>query len=154
LEHPWSKLVRLFINLEGAGAGGRAALFRTTSPRLTAAFSAAAHPHGSVLFSDIFASGAVRSSTDFQIYDAAEMAGIDYAFYTGRHKYHTVYDSISSLKGTQALWGMMENVHGAAISVAHDTRPEDDKSLKVVYFDSEYKLRPMRILNDKPLSLR
>ena len=128
----------MFINLEGAGAGGRAALFRSTSPRLTAAFSAAAHPHGSVLFSDIFASGAVNSITDFQIYGAAGMAGVDYAFYTGRHKYHTVQDSVPSLRGKKALWSMMENVHGAAMSAAHDTRPEDDKSLKVVYFDSKY----------------
>jgi Zn-dependent M28 family amino/carboxypeptidase len=143
----------MFINLEGAGAGGRAALFRSTSPRLTAAFSAAAHPHGSVLFSDIFASGAVRSITDFQIYDAAGMTGVDYAFYTGRHKYHTVYDSIPSLRGNKALWGMMENVHGAAVSVAHDTRPEDDESLKVVYFDSKCNF-VHRPINDKPLSLR
>lgn len=139
MEHPWSKLVRFFINLEGAGAGGRAALFRTTSPHLTAAFSAAAHPHGSVLFSDVFASGAVRSGTDFQIYDAAGMVGVDYAFYTGRHKYHTVYDSVPSLKGNKALWGMMENIHGAALSIAHDTRPEDDKTSRVVYFDSRCK---------------
>jgi len=127
----------MFINLEGAGAGGRPALFRSTSLRLTEAFSAAAHPHGSVLFSDVFASGAVRSITDFQIYRAAGMVGVDYAFYTGRHKYHTVYDSVPSLRGKKALWGMMENIHGAAVSVAHDTRPGDDKSSKAVYFDSK-----------------
>ena len=127
----------MFINLDGAGAGGRAALFRSTSPRLTEAFSSAAHPHGSVLFSDIFASGAVRSTTDFDIYDAAGMAGVDYAFYTGRQKYHTVYDSIPALRGNKSLWGMMENLHGVAVSVAHDTGPEDDKGSKVVYFDSK-----------------
>lgn len=137
LEHSWSKHTHIFINLEGAGAGGRPALFRSTSPRLTGAFSAAAHPHGSVLFSDLFASGAVRSITDFQIYGAAGMTGVDYAFYTGRQKYHTVYDSVPALRGNKSLWGMMENLHGVAVSVAHDTRPDDNKDLKVVYFDSK-----------------
>jgi len=65
------------------------------------------------------------------------MDGLDFAFYRGRSKYHTKYDSIPGMAGGKnALWAMMESVRGAGDtlvnSVDQDNGPNDEKA---VYFD-------------------
>ncbi|KAI0311189.1 hypothetical protein OF83DRAFT_1069216 [Amylostereum chailletii] len=72
LAHPWSNLTSTFINFEGAGAGGRPLLFRTTSLPILNAFTHAhiPHPHADALSADAFAQGVIRSETDYAVYSS------------------------------------------------------------------------------------
>ncbi|KAG8980896.1 hypothetical protein FRB90_007418, partial [Tulasnella sp. 427] len=107
LEHPWAQLVSVFLNLEGAGNGGRPLLFRTSTTGVTKAFRSVRAPHGTVLSADAFKRRVVRSGTDFEVYDKAGMKGLDLAFYRKRARYHTKYDSVPALEGKGSLWAMM-----------------------------------------------
>ncbi|KAF8595588.1 Zn-dependent exopeptidase [Ceratobasidium sp. AG-I] len=134
LDHPWSKLPATFLNLEGAGNGGRPMLFRTSSLGVTSAFRAVSRPHGSTLSSDAFKRKLIRSGTDFSVYEAAGMRGLDLAFYRQRSRYHTKYDSVSWLGNKASLWLMMENALEAGNALV--SSPEvSDKNTDAVYFD-------------------
>ncbi|KAG8834684.1 hypothetical protein FRC17_007769 [Serendipita sp. 399] len=135
LQHPWFKLVSSFVNAEGAGAGGRPNLFRSSSAQITYAFRSAAHPHGSSLFSDAFRLGLVRSTTDYDVYTRAGVPGVDYAFYMGRQKYHTLDDTVSSLRDRSPLWIMMENLHNVVQILANQTDAGISDDTRFVYFD-------------------
>ncbi|THH09454.1 hypothetical protein EW145_g2012 [Phellinidium pouzarii] len=135
LEHPWSKLTKDFINLEGAGAGGRPLLLRATSTRIARAWRQVPHPHGLVISADAFARGAIRSSTDYSVYTAAGLGGLDFSFYRQRSKYHTRDDSIPSLGGKSALWNMMESTLLAGLAIVNDEGTEADYKSLPVYFD-------------------
>lgn len=138
LHHPWSKLVQSFVNIEGAGAGGRPNQFRSSSSEITSAFGSAAHPHGSSLFSDAFSMGLIRSHTNYDVYTAAGMLGVDYAFYSRRQRYHTMDDTTTSLRDRRPLWAMMENLHDVAKTLIHQSDSKvADKSL-FVYFDGQF----------------
>ncbi|PVF98565.1 Zn-dependent exopeptidase [Serendipita vermifera] len=135
LHHPWFKLVRSFINLEGAGCGGRPNLFRATSPQITRAFASTTHPHGSSLASDAFSLGLIRSATDFSIYQDAGIAGADYAFYMRRQKYHTMEDNIPNLRNRRSLWSMMENLYYVVETIASQPDSQESDATRFVYFD-------------------
>ncbi|KIM32383.1 hypothetical protein M408DRAFT_218052 [Serendipita vermifera MAFF 305830] len=135
LHHPWSKLVQSFVNAEGAGAGGRPNLFRSSSPEITSAFGSAPHPHGSSLFSDAFKLGLVRSRTDYDVYTAAGLPGVDYAFYTGRQKYHTMEDTVTNIRDRRPLWLMMENLNSLVKSLAYRSDSQATDKSGFVYFD-------------------
>ncbi|KAG9008291.1 hypothetical protein FRB94_013453 [Tulasnella sp. JGI-2019a] len=136
LEHPWSALPTVFLNLEGAGSAGRPQLFRTSATDVTKAFRSARHPHGNVVSSDGFKSGLVRSGTDYQIYTKAGLEGLDLAFYRKRSRYHTKYDSVSGLGGRSSLWAMMEASVGSGKALVDlvDAKGKDSGA-EVVYFD-------------------
>ncbi|KAG8872471.1 hypothetical protein FRB98_009577, partial [Tulasnella sp. 332] len=136
LEHPWSALPTVFLNLEGAGSGGRPQLFRTSGTDVTKAFRSARHPHGNVVTADGFKAGLVRSGTDFQIYTKAGMEGLDLAFYRMRSKYHTKYDSVANLGGRDSLWAMMEASLGSGKALVDlvDAKGKDSGA-EVIYFD-------------------
>ncbi|KAH9485854.1 Vacuolar membrane protease [Psilocybe cubensis] len=133
LEHPWSKETDTFLNLEGAAAGGRPILFRATSMTPVRAFrnmKLIPHPHANVLSSDAFARGIIRSWTDFSIYSGpgptAGMKGLDLAFYKGRSRYHSKYDSVQhTVGGIKSLWSMLEVARGVAVGLLNV--PFDDK---------------------------
>lgn len=109
-------------------------LFRTSSTSVTRAFVDVPHPHGSVLSSDAFARGLIRSGTDFSVYVTEGLKGLDLAFYRRRSLYHTKDDSVPSLGGTDALWIMMESslISGIALTENIDVIDIDDPP---VYFD-------------------
>ncbi|KAF8205720.1 hypothetical protein K438DRAFT_520214 [Mycena galopus ATCC 62051] len=134
LKHPWSNLTDVFLNLEGAAAGGRPLLFRGTSAPALRSFHVP-HPHGNVLSADAFARGVVRSGTDYSVYTGAGMGGLDLAFYQGRSKYHTKYDAIPYTEAQErALWAMMESARASGVSLLNDDRTHDTGS-PPVYFD-------------------
>ncbi|KAG6382055.1 hypothetical protein JVT61DRAFT_692 [Boletus reticuloceps] len=123
LEHPWADISDVFLNLEGAAAGGRPAMFRATNiaPLFSWTSNHVPHPHANVIFADSFSRGVIRSATDYSVYEEAGLNGLDFAFYKGRSRYHTWYDSIPGMEGgKKALWAMMEATHGASLALAND----------------------------------
>ncbi|KAF8337945.1 uncharacterized protein EI90DRAFT_3279558 [Cantharellus anzutake] len=134
LEHPFARRIATFLNLEGAGSGGRPLLFRSSNAKVTKAFKAAPHPHGNTISDDGFKRGLVRSGTDYSVYEASGMRGLDLAFYKPRSQYHTKWDSVSNLNGAASLWAMMESALATAHALANDasTTESDEPS---VYFD-------------------
>ncbi|KAG1734465.1 hypothetical protein EDB19DRAFT_1854474 [Suillus lakei] len=142
MEHPWVNVTDTFLNLEGAAAGGRPLLFRTTSRAPLASWSTS-RPHANVITGDAFSRGVIRSGTDFSVYEQAGLEGLDFAFYRGRSRYHTKYDSIPGMTGDKsknALWAMMEGTLSSSLMLANDvkgkTRNESvGQGSQPVYFD-------------------
>lgn len=139
LQHPWSNLTDTFLNLEGASSGGRPLLFRATSTAPVRAFREkyVTHPHGNVMSSDAFARGVIRSGTDYQVYvEGRGMDGADLAFYKGRSRYHTRYDSVAFTDGgARALWAMMEAAQGVSKALLSNDAVHGSKGGSPVYFD-------------------
>ncbi|KAH8658783.1 putative zinc metalloprotease [Tricladium varicosporioides] len=106
LSHPMAKFVHTFLNLEGAGAGGRATLFRSTDTEVTRAYGRAHHPFGTVVSADGFALGFVRSETDYVVFRAEGFRGLDVAFWEPRTRYHTDEDDTKHTS-KDSLWHML-----------------------------------------------
>ncbi|KAI0827758.1 hypothetical protein BC628DRAFT_1317988 [Trametes gibbosa] len=144
-EHPWSNISLTFINLEGAASGGRPLVFRSTAygPAQFLRSKYVKHPHASIVTSEAFSTGMIRSTTDYEIYahgvkdGAVGLQGFDLAFYKNRAYYHTSRDSISGMghdKAKKALWAMLETVRGSGLGLLNDDEPGTDASPSV-YFD-------------------
>lgn len=106
-QHPISKFTHTFVNLEGAGAGGRATLFRSSDAEVTGPYARAQHPFGSVLSADGFATGLIRSQTDYVVFEGdMGLRGLDIAFMAPRARYHTDQDDARHTS-VQSLWHML-----------------------------------------------
>ncbi|KIP09032.1 hypothetical protein PHLGIDRAFT_126626 [Phlebiopsis gigantea 11061_1 CR5-6] len=142
-EHPWANLTTTFINLEGAAAGGRPILFRSSLATARAFNSKSVpHPHGNALSADAFSRGVIRSGTDYSVYaqgipgEKKGMGGVDLAFYKNRAFYHTAFDSIPGMgrdEGRKSLWAMMETTQGVGLQLLNGADAEDTSA--GVYFD-------------------
>ncbi|KAI0007371.1 peptidase family M28 family [Xylariaceae sp. FL0662B] len=98
-----------FLNLEGAGAGGRANLFRTSDVEVTNAYRGTENPFGSVIASDAFGLGAIRSNTDYIVFNGIfGLRGLDMAFYRPRARYHTDQDDATHASRA-SLWHMLSS---------------------------------------------
>ena len=92
-KHPMSKFPHTFLNLEGAGAGGRATLFRSTDTEVTRSYQYSKYPFGAVVSADAFKRGFIRSETDYSVFtELMGMRGLDVAFMEPRARYHTTQD--------------------------------------------------------------
>lgn len=69
-EHEWAKSVKVVVNLEAAGAGGKIILFQTgpNRPWLLSYYSKVPHPIGTATGEELFQSGMIPSDTDFRIF--------------------------------------------------------------------------------------
>ncbi|QIW95793.1 hypothetical protein AMS68_001311 [Peltaster fructicola] len=106
-QHPWSSFAGSFLNLEGAGAGGRATLFRSTDADITSFYASSPHPFGTVLSADGFKRGLVRSGTDYSVFtDDLDLRGLDVAFMEPRSRYHTNQDGAKDTS-RDSLWHML-----------------------------------------------
>ncbi|KAK3055701.1 hypothetical protein LTR09_003622 [Extremus antarcticus] len=106
LRHPLSQFTHMFLNLEGAGAGGRAMLFRSTDAEVTKLYKSP-HPFGNVVSGDGFRRGLVRSGTDYSVFNGDNrMRGVDVAFYEPRARYHTDQDDARDTSA-ESLWHML-----------------------------------------------
>lgn len=104
---PLLQFVHTFVNLEGAGAGGRAILFRTTDLEAAKAYSGSPHPFGSVVAANAFSAGVIKSGTDFEIWDDSYgQRGLDIAFYSPRARYHTDQDDARHTS-VNSIWHML-----------------------------------------------
>lgn len=125
-QHPMSRFVSTFLNLEGAGAGGRAALFRSTDEEVTRAYAQSPYPFGTVVSADAFERGLVRSQTDYVVFNGVfGLRGLDVAFIGPRSRYHTDQDD-SRHTGKQALWHMLS----AAVSTTKQLSTQKAITLK------------------------
>jgi hypothetical protein len=117
-------------------ACSRPLLFRATSTAPLRSFrgSRVSHPHANVLSPDAFSS---KSGTDYSVYDQAGLDGIDLAFYKGRSKYHTKYDTIPHLDWEQrSLWAMMDAGRGSGLALLNEDVMHEQTG-PAVYFDRE-----------------
>ncbi|RYP52523.1 hypothetical protein DL768_002350 [Monosporascus sp. mg162] len=135
---PFMHFCHTFLNLEGAGAGGRATLFRATDAEVVNAYKGSEHPFGTVVSSDAWATGAIRSGTDYSIFhDIYGLRGLDVAFYRPRARYHTDQDDAKHTSKA-SIWHMlssslhtMERLSGNAGQTFIGDRPDGDR--KKVY---------------------
>lgn len=107
VRHPLAQLPHTFLNLEGAGAGGRATLFRSTDAEVTSAYAKSPSPFGTVISGDGFKRGFVRSGTDYSVFtEELGLRGLDVAFFKPRARYHTDQDDARNA-GPNSLWHML-----------------------------------------------
>ncbi|CAP72960.1 uncharacterized protein PODANS_2_3840 [Podospora anserina S mat+] len=120
-QHPLNPYIHTFLNLEGAGAGGRANLFRTTDREVTAAYAGTSDPFGTVIASDAFGLGFIRSGTDYSVlYDVYGQRGLDLAFFKPRSRYHTNRDDATHTSKA-SLWHMLSAAIHTASKLSGDT---------------------------------
>ena len=105
--HPISSFPHTFVNLEGAGAGGKATLFRATDSEVTQFYTNTQYPYGNVVSSDGFKQGLIRSDTDYSVFHGnLGMRGLDIAFFEPRARYHTDQDDAKHTS-IDSLWHML-----------------------------------------------
>ncbi|RHY24234.1 hypothetical protein DYB32_008927 [Aphanomyces invadans] len=126
--------VKVFVNVEGGGAGGRAILFRSTDDQLAALYSQVApYPHMNSLGGTLI--GLLHSDTDYSTYERAAIPGIDIAFYEHRELYHTLEDSTAHISASD-IQHCGENVLAITRALL-DTNSLDDwvSDGHALYFD-------------------
>ncbi len=139
-QHPMSKIVRTFLNLEGAGAGGRAALFRSTDEAVTKAYARSKYPFGSSVSADGFNRGLVRSQTDYVVFNGKlGYRGLDVAFIGPRARYHTDQDD-SRHTGKKSLWHMLSAAVATSealtsASLKSDSDSDNQQGSRALWFD-------------------
>ncbi|CAL8074667.1 unnamed protein product [Calicophoron daubneyi] len=98
-QHEWAKDIKAFLNLEGAGAGGRLMVFQVGPGKgsniLMSAYSQSfRQPYATVVAEELFQSGAIPSDTDYRIFrDFGGVPGIDMAYISDGYAYHTPFDT-------------------------------------------------------------
>lgn len=132
-QSPLLSFAHTFLNLEGAGAGGRAMLFRSSDQQVTAAYAKTKHPFGNVIGSDAFGLGVISSQTDYVVLNGIfGQRGLDVAFFKPRARYHTNQDDARHTSKA-SLWHMLSASIDTMINLSGDTgdtyigpRPDDD----------------------------
>jgi hypothetical protein len=135
LDHPWSKDVRAFINLDSMGTRGRMLLFRVTPDdlRLVEEYGRAApQPHGSAIAQDLFRTGVIPSGTEFSVYaDQGKLRGLDLALYEDGYAYHTALDTVDRVER-----GTMQHIGDTALATTRalaGALPEPGKRIGSFY---------------------
>ncbi|KAL6652369.1 hypothetical protein ACP70R_011294 [Stipagrostis hirtigluma subsp. patula] len=144
-QHPWRSSVRFVVDLEAMGISGKSTLFQGTDHWALESFAAVAkHPSAQIASQDVFRSGAIKSATDFQIYqEVAGLPGLDFAYTDTTSVYHTKNDKMKLLK-PGSLQHIGDNMlafllyAGASPKFFMDARQakqENAEQHKAVYFD-------------------
>ena len=138
VRHPWAREVRAYLNLESAGNEGKAILFQAGPQNawLTRRYAGAVpHPYGSVIGQDIFQSGFIPSSTDFEVYaQDGGLRGLDVAFYRGGWAYHTPLDRAAAI-APGSVQHVGANALAAVRALAEGPLPGDVAGSPSVYYD-------------------
>ncbi|XP_010558756.1 PREDICTED: endoplasmic reticulum metallopeptidase 1 isoform X1 [Tarenaya hassleriana] len=145
-QHPLNSTIRLALDLEAMGVGGKSAIFQAgPDPWAIENFaSVAKYPSGQIIGQDLFASGVIKSSTDFQVYqEVSGLSGLDFAYADNTAVYHTKNDKIELLK-PGSLQHLGENVLAFLIRAASSSNLPNNKELQgeeksnpdsAIYFD-------------------
>ena len=127
-QHPLAQFPHTFLNLEGAGAGGRATLFRSTDAEVTRFYAGVKLPFGSVASADAFKRGIIRSETDYSLFNSFfGMRGLDVAFMAPRARYHTNEDDAKHASKA-SLHHMMSTAFGVMESLTSDKSSDFDNN--------------------------
>ncbi|PON50168.1 Peptidase M [Parasponia andersonii] len=122
-QHPWSKSVRMAIDLEAMGIGGKSSIFQAgPNPWAIENFALVAkYPSGQIIAQDLFSSGAIKSATDFQVYkEVAGLSGLDFAYSDNTAVYHTKNDKFELLK-SGSLQHLGENMLAFLLQIARSS---------------------------------
>ncbi|KAK3325408.1 hypothetical protein B0H66DRAFT_599572 [Apodospora peruviana] len=120
-QSPLLPFVHTFLNVEGAGAGGRALLFRTSDKEVTNAYRGTSDPFGTVMGSDAFGLGVIKSGTDYSVlHDIYGQRGLDLAFFKPRARYHTNQDDAKHAS-RKSLWHMLSATIHTSQRLSSDT---------------------------------
>jgi hypothetical protein len=134
-QHPLAKFTSTFLNLEGAGAGGKAILFRSTDTEVTRAYAKSEYPTGTVLTGNGFERGLIRSQTDYVIFNGVMgMRGLDVAFMEPRARYHTNQDDARHT-GRHSLWHMLSAALTTTQRLTATGMTDESKETDGVWFD-------------------
>ncbi|TKY51585.1 Endoplasmic reticulum metallopeptidase 1 [Spatholobus suberectus] len=145
-QHPWSKTVRMAIDLEAMGIGGKSIIFQAgPHPWAIENFALVAkYPTGQIIAQDLFSFGAIKSATDFQVYkEVAGLSGLDFAYVDNTAVYHTKNDKLELLKAG-SLQHLGENMLAFLLHIGasshfpegNSTEAEEDMSKNnAIYFD-------------------
>jgi hypothetical protein len=110
-----------FVNLEGAGNGGRAFMFRSTDVEVARAYRGTKHPFANVMGTDFFKAGALKSQTDYKVLDEVfGLRGSDISFYKWRAVYHTKRDDVVHTSKA-SLQHMLSGALSTVINLSGDT---------------------------------
>lgn len=136
-EHPWAKDVAAFLNLDASGGQGRQLLLRSTleSDALFEAYaSAAPHLHGTILAQEIFS--LLPFDTDYTVYSAAGLRGLDFAPYGDNYAYHSALDGLERVS-PRTLQEIGENLLATvrAAELAAPRAPIAAGASSFVYYD-------------------
>ena len=129
-QHPMAKFAHTFLNLEGAGAGGRATLFRSSDTEVTQAYAKSQYPFGSVLSANGFDKGFISSETDYVVLDGIlGLRGLDVAFFEPRARYHTDQDDARHTN-LDSLWHMLSAAVATTEELVSDNTDRFDGHLR------------------------
>ncbi|KHN97273.1 Peptidase family M28 family [Metarhizium album ARSEF 1941] len=118
---PLVQFCHTLVNLEGAGAGGRAMLFRATDLETAEAYSKSPHPFGSVVASNAFERRVIKSDTDYSVFvNNYGQRGLDIAFYSPRSRYHTEDDDARHTS-VDSVWHMLSAALATTESLSRTT---------------------------------
>lgn len=146
-QHPMSQFVHTFVNIDGAGAGGRATLLRATDTEAVRSYQRTRYPFGTILTADAFSRGFVRSETDYVVFQGVlGLRGVDLDFMEPRSRYHTEQDDARHTS-IDSMWHMLSAVLSTVQGFATDTsstfdgtssedgKAQNGKGSDAVYFD-------------------
>ncbi|XP_057784622.1 uncharacterized protein LOC131001975 isoform X2 [Salvia miltiorrhiza] len=145
-QHPWSDTVRIAVDLEAMGIGGKSSIFQAgPHPWAIENFaSVAKYPSAQIVAQDIFSSGAIKSATDFQVYkELAGFSGLDFAYVDNTAVYHTKNDKLKLLR-PGSLQHLGENMLAFLLHAAASPSLPESKAVesdvesneeKAIYFD-------------------
>ena len=142
-DHPWFiKHVAAFVNFEAMGSGGPHRAFRATrggsSSELLRLYAKGAKgakkPSGTVVASDVFSSGFIKSDTDFRVFrDDGDVPGIDLAFVEKTRVYHTPRDTLEELvkRRPGSMQASGSNALGFAMAFLERSVTETDEKINL-----------------------
>ncbi len=96
-EHPWARRIGAVVNLEARGTSGRVLMFETSADNawLLDAYASTPHPSTNSLMYEAYK--AMPNETDFSVFKAAGLPGLNLAYIEGGAHYHTPLDNLDNL---------------------------------------------------------
>jgi hypothetical protein len=108
-KHPLRMICGKFLNLEGAGAGGRAVVSRASDVEGIAAYKDAPNPFGGAITSESFNLGFAKGTSDYSVLSKdLDMKGLEITFYHTRSRHHTMDDDTQHTS-VNSMWHMLSN---------------------------------------------